>query len=132
MSSALNQTPYLTDQLPLVGREFNVKPPDLLDDPVVPVLLLSPGSLLLPWRSKNGKSAAFTQVSSIFPISSPYLIRKLVQREWSADSSAPHPGSPNMARITTSCSRLRNEALVSLAPCPVTEYKFRHYRRYSL
>ena len=99
-----------SNQLSLVGREFNVKPPDLLDDPVVPVLLLSPGSLLLPWRSKDGKSAAFTQVSSIFSISSPYLIRKLVQREWSADSSALHPGSPNMARITF--SRLRSEALL--------------------
>ena len=77
-----------------------MKPPDLLDDPVISVLLLSPGSLLLPWDSKNGRSAVFAQVSSIFSISSPYLIRKLVQREWSADSSAPHPGSLNMARIT--------------------------------
>ena len=106
----LSETWYLHPNIPLVGREFNVKPPDLLDDPVIPVLLLSPCSLLLRWRSKNGKPAAFTQVSSIFSISSPYLIRKLVQREWSADSSALHPGSPNMARITF--SRLRSEALL--------------------
>ena len=101
-----------SDQLPLVGREFYMKRPDLLDDPAFPVLLLSPCSMLLLWGSKSGRSVVFTQVSSIFSISSPYLIRKLVQREWSADSSAPHPGSLNVARITTSWSRLRSEALL--------------------
>ena len=52
-----------------------MKPPDLLDDPVISVLLLS-GSLLLPWGSKNGRSAVFAQVSSIFSISSPYFNSK--------------------------------------------------------
>ena len=53
-----------------------MKPPDLLDDPVISVLLLSPGSLLLPWDSKNGRSAVFAQVSSIFSMSSPYFNSK--------------------------------------------------------
>ena len=94
ISAVLLETCYLRPNIPLVGRKLiNVKPPDLLDDPVISVLLLSPGSFLPAWELKEWKICTFRASKFHLFVSSPYLIRKLVQREWSADSPALHPGS---------------------------------------
>ena len=94
ISAVLLETCYLRPTIPLVGRKLiYMKPPDLLDDPVISVLLLSPGSLLPVWELKEWRVCTFRASKFhlfVFPI---YLIRKLVQREWSADSSALHPRS---------------------------------------